>query len=88
MLSVGISSYLIRKKCFCFLNERQNRFSNLDGIRGFLALAVFFHHFTVTYYWKVNGVWAAPDNIILRNLGKFGVAIFFMITGFFLLLGY
>jgi peptidoglycan/LPS O-acetylase OafA/YrhL len=64
------------------LSERRSRFGCIDGIRGFLALSVFFHHFIITYYWKVSGSWQRPPEDLFQNLGKVGVAIFFMITGF------
>jgi peptidoglycan/LPS O-acetylase OafA/YrhL len=59
-----------------------SRVSTLDGLRGFLAMGVFYHHFVVTYYWKTTGDWFAPDETLYRNFGKVGVALFFMITGY------
>jgi len=76
------ANYLSKTSHFSFLNSRQNRFRSLDGIRGFLALSVFFHHFVITYYWKINGAWVRPPQDIFQNFGKVGVAVFFMITGF------
>tara|TARA_R110000737_G_scaffold352315_1_gene397795 strand:- start:2551 stop:3738 length:1188 start_codon:yes stop_codon:yes gene_type:complete len=81
-LCIITANYLSKTSHFSFLNERQNRFRSLDGIRGFLALSVFFHHFVITYYWKTNGVWSRPPQDIFQNFGKVGVAVFFMITGF------
>ncbi|WP_412723317.1 acyltransferase family protein [Alteromonas sp. D210916BOD_24] len=71
-----------RTQYFSFLSERHSRFGCIDGIRGFLALSVFFHHFIISYYWKINGVWKRPPEDLFQNLGKVGVVIFFMITGF------
>ena len=76
------ASLIGRTKYFSFLSERRSRFGCIDGIRGFLALSVFFHHFIITYYWKVSGSWQRPPEDLFQNLGKVGVAIFFMITGF------
>jgi len=59
-----------------------DRFSGLDGLRGFLALAVFFHHFLTTYHWKITSVWRPPDELIFANFGPVGISLFFMITGF------
>lgn len=81
-LCIITAYYLSKTSHFSFLNLRENRFRSLDGIRGFLALSVFFHHFVITYYWKTNGIWARPPQDIFQNFGKVGVAIFFMITGF------
>lgn len=67
---------------FRFLNERGSRVGSLDGLRGFLALAVFFHHFAITHQWKQTGRWTAPPQPEFENFGKVGVALFFMITGY------
>lgn len=59
------------------------RISAFDGLRGFLALAVFFHH-GVTYHDYISvGLWRIPPSETFYLLvGKFGVAGFFMITGY------
>ncbi|WP_165735315.1 acyltransferase [Pseudoalteromonas sp. C8] len=78
-----LTAYILGKTpAFNFLNARENRFKSLDGIRGFLALSVFFHHFVITYYWKKNDIWASPPEKMFDNFGSVGVAIFFIITGF------
>jgi len=33
---------------FSFLSERKDRYGSIDGLRGYLAIAVFFHHFIIT----------------------------------------
>lgn len=76
------ANYLGKTSYFSFLNSRVNRFGSVDGARGFLALAVFFHHFVITYYWKIEGGWKRPPDDLYQNFGKVGVVIFFMITGF------
>lgn len=55
-------------------------FSNLDGIRFSAALMVIVHHieqlknaFSIGSYW---------NNDIIRNLGKLGVILFFVLSGF------
>lgn len=67
---------------FSFLSERKGRYGSIDGLRGYLAIAVFFHHFIITWYWKNTGEWVRPPEDYFQNYGKVGVAIFFMITGF------
>jgi len=64
------------------LANRQGRYIALDGLRGFLAFSVFIHHFIITWYWKVNGEWMRPPEDYFQNLGRAGVSIFFIITGF------
>lgn len=58
------------------------RFHAVDGLRGFLALAVFFHHAVVSYFYYKTGHWAFPPARFYVLLGEVGVALFFMITGF------
>lgn len=79
---IAIGHLLSKAKAFAFLSNRESRFETLDGLRGFLALSVCFHHFAITYYWKVNGEWLVPPEVYYQNYGRVGVAIFFMITGF------
>lgn len=79
---VVIANVLIKLKAFAYLRHRSGRFDSLDGLRGYLAISVFFHHFVVTYYWKITGQWASPPESYNQNYGKVGVAVFFMITGF------
>jgi peptidoglycan/LPS O-acetylase OafA/YrhL len=79
------ANYLGKTSYFSFLESRKNRFGSVDGVRGFLALSVFFHHFIITYYWKVEGSWKRPPSDLFQNFGKVGVVIFFMITGFLFL---
>jgi len=67
---------------FKYLRHRESRYVTLDGLRGFLALGVFFTHFVLTYYWSHTGEWRYIPEIFYRNTGTVGVAIFFMITGF------
>ena len=73
---------LHRLNRFHFLTRRSNRYGAIDGLRGYLALSVFIHHFVLTWYWKSTGKWGSPPEAYFENLGKFGIAIFFMITGF------
>lgn len=58
------------------------RLRSLDGLRGFLALAVVFSHGAVYQRYLVDGVWQAPPSPFYAFLGPFGVSLFFMITGF------
>ena len=58
------------------------RVSTLDGLRGFLALAVVFHHAAITQEYLRDGLWRLPPSRFFAMLGGVGVAVFFMITGF------
>lgn len=63
-------------------NPSVERISSIDGLRGFLALAVFFHHGTIYYHWLAKHVWDVPPSRFYTQLGQSGVAFFFMITGY------
>lgn len=58
------------------------RFHPIDGLRGFLALGVFFHHAVVSYFFYTQGHWDLPPSQFYTLLGQVGVALFFMITAF------
>ena len=59
-----------------------SRLGCIDGLRGYLALLVFIHHFVITYYWKIEGSWTRPPEDYFNNFGQAGVSLFFMITGY------
>jgi peptidoglycan/LPS O-acetylase OafA/YrhL len=58
------------------------RISTLDGLRGFLALGVVFHHGAVYHQYLLNDTWQAPPSQFYSLIGPVGVAMFFMITGY------
>ncbi|RYC31099.1 acyltransferase [Lichenibacterium minor] len=58
------------------------RLASIDGLRGLLAIAVFFHHFSITHHYKLTGQWVGPRSPIYNIFGTAGVTTFFMITGF------
>lgn len=60
----------------------QAKYQTLDGLRGFLALSVFFHHSVISYYFFKTGEWKIPPSNFYTFLGQGAVAFFFMITGF------
>ncbi len=81
----GTSLFFIERifRRFNILTEQTLlRSSPIDAVRGLLATSVVCHHFIVTYYWKVNGVWDRPKSDLLNNMGAVPVSLFFMITGF------
>jgi peptidoglycan/LPS O-acetylase OafA/YrhL len=59
-----------------------NRFEMLDGLRGFLALGVFFVHVATTYVYYTEGRWDSSSARFQSFVGAAGVSLFFMITGF------
>jgi peptidoglycan/LPS O-acetylase OafA/YrhL len=81
-ISILTAKLISRHHLFSFLTLRQGRYSSIDGLRGFLAISVLFHHFIITWYWKVSEKWVKPPEDYYQNYGKVSVAIFFAITGF------
>lgn len=60
-----------------------DRFHSIDGMRGFLAIGVMFHHCVINYYYRVeSGRWEAPPSNMALLFGQIGVAMFFMVTAF------
>ena len=63
-------------------NPGRARISTLDGLRGFLALGVFFHHAAIYHEYLLDQQWRLPPSRFYSLLGQVGVAMFFMITGY------
>lgn len=59
-----------------------HRSNMLDGLRGFLAIGVFAHHFSMMSEYQRSGRWMLPASDSYTLLGQLSVALFFMITGF------
>ena len=58
------------------------RVRTLDGLRGFLALGVFFQHAALYHAYMASGVWELPPSRLYALVGEVCVAVFFMITGY------
>lgn len=56
------------------------RIGHVDGLRGYLGLAVMCHHFIIWTSVKAGGKWEEPSGAFVQ-LGKGSVGLFFMITG-------
>ncbi len=82
VVSYLLGSLVVRHSRFAFLHERTGRYGAIDGLRGYLALSVFAHHFMLTWYWKNTTHWWRPHEVYFQNIGLIGVMIFFMITGY------
>ncbi|TYR22329.1 acyltransferase [Enterobacter cloacae] len=68
---------------FGFRNNsfEKNRNYNIDGLRYLLAAFVAFHHNSYSEFFFETGLWKITDTSI-GYIGTFGVAVFFMITGY------
>jgi len=62
--------------------DKTGRLGCLDGLRGFLAMGVFFYHYVTCYYSHLTGRWDIPPSIFYYLSGKVAVSLFFTITGF------
>jgi len=58
------------------------RFESIDGLRGFLAIGVFFTHVIATHGFYAQGRWYSMFSPVHSVMGQVGVSLFFMITGF------
>jgi peptidoglycan/LPS O-acetylase OafA/YrhL len=56
--------------------------NGIDGLRGFLALGVFFHHAAIYRPYLETGVWWLPPSAFYTMCGQGGVALFFVITAY------
>ena len=59
-----------------------SRFHSIDGLRGFLAIFVMYHHAVITYFYYATGHWTTPPSRLATLFGQGGVAMFFMVTAF------
>jgi len=57
-------------------------YHGIEGLRGILALNVFFHHSLITYYYFKTGVWGFVPSNFYGQLGPYSVTMFFFVTGF------
>lgn len=81
IISCGIVLYFILSIKPSTL-DKTRRLGCIDGLRGFLAMGVFFYHYVTCYYSHLTGRWDIPPSIFYYFAGKIGVTLFFTITGF------
>lgn len=62
--------------------EDRHRLTPLDGLRGILCFAVFYHHAAITVGYRTSGTWELPPSSLYTLLGKLSVALFFAVTAF------
>lgn len=68
---------------FKFLDvQSKNLNYEVNGLRFFLAIGVAFHHFIYSYMYHSGHGWVLRGFDINFFLGRFGVAIFFIISGY------
>jgi peptidoglycan/LPS O-acetylase OafA/YrhL len=74
------SAYLLNYKNRITVNK--NRYESIDGLRGFLAIAVFIHHSSIWFQYLQINSWEIPKSKFYNQLGQISVSFFFMITVF------
>lgn len=85
---VGITGLLLLTGTSLFASAdtppspQPHRIRTLDGFRGFLALAVFFHHAAIYHLFLLRNDWNDPPSRFYNGLGHIAVGFFFMITGY------
>lgn len=83
ILFLGFAKLIIKSNGF-YQNAATINTKNLsiEGLRGFLALGVFFHHSIIHFQYIETGEWSTPNSSFYTMLGQIAVAFFFAITGF------
>lgn len=84
-LVVFLSAFFAKKVSFyrkIVEAESSERYEALDGLRGFLAIGVFFQHAIQNYSFFQTGVWQITDVTFYRFLGGEAVILFFITTSF------
>ncbi|WP_027780600.1 acyltransferase family protein [Paraburkholderia caledonica] len=86
LLACGFATVIARHSRFyrALVDEEilAKRFHSIDGLRGYLALGVVFHHVMINYQYYQSGVWELTPSRLNTFLGHGSVAFFFMITAY------
>lgn len=85
LLLVLFAGFIVKKIKFfrdIVESESSERYESLDGLRGFLAMGVFFQHAVQNYEFFQNGIWQITDERFYRFLGGEAVILFFITTSF------
>ena len=80
LLALGTAAFLPRLRPL--RSASTPRYPSIDGLRGYLALAVFLSHSSIWYFYLRSGTWDVPPSNFYTQLGQSSVTLFFMITGF------
>ncbi|SAL87795.1 acyltransferase [Caballeronia terrestris] len=86
LVAFGLATAIVRASAFYSTlvakEISQKRFHAIDGLRGYLALGVVFHHIIINLHYYQTGVWGLTASRLTTFLGRGSVAFFFMITAF------
>ena len=81
-LLLGLVSTPLFRAADSALIPAKRAVANIEGLRGFLALGVFFHHAAIYHDGLLTGQWLSSVSRFYMLLGPASVAVFFMITGY------
>ncbi len=84
-LIVALAMFIVKKNYFfrkMAEGEVSERYEALDGLRGFLAIGVFFQHAVQNFSFFQIGHWVITDSRFYRFLGGEAVILFFITTSF------
>jgi peptidoglycan/LPS O-acetylase OafA/YrhL len=81
LLGSGLLAYGVYRVGWISIPAPERRVGCIDGLRGYLAIAVFFHHCIIWLYVLRGKDWNGPHGNVHSNAGQASVAVFFMITG-------
>lgn len=82
LLLLGLAATPLLRAADSSWHANNSRTRTIDGLRGFLALGVFFHHAIIYNHFLTTGAWEVPPSILYTQLGQSGVILFFMVTGY------
>src|SRR6202000_3422682 len=84
-LEVGLLFAIVSMPLFRSIDSPPPRAANrilaFDGLRGLMALAIFFHHTAVYHQYLEQGIWEYPPNGFYLYIGRCGLGIFFFVSG-------
>lgn len=82
LLAWGLSHRLPFFRGIYLEEKHSGRQLSLDGLRGMLALSVFFLHAVEFYGYRTSGRWLPPSSNLFAQFGVLAVTMFFFITGY------
>jgi len=82
-LLTAIMILIFSTKSFSFLDIQSEKHNHeVNGLRFFLAIGVAFHHFVYSFNYHSGHGWVVTGYDVNAFMGRFGVAIFFIISGY------
>lgn len=82
--AIMLAGVIFSSRIFSFMDKdvSASRIKRMDGLRYILAALVAMHHYVFSHHQVILGNWSVDGYAIEYFQGKFGVSIFFMISGY------